>query len=179
MVCNRCITAVESIFRDLGLEPLHTELGEVTLKEPLEAAKLHELNAALQKIGFEIIDDRKSQLIERIKNLIVQEVHYSQEQRTTNLSHHLATELHHDYNYLSTLFSEITGTTIEQYYIAQKTERVKELLTYDELTVSEIAWQMGYSSVAHLSNQFKKVTGFSPSHFKSIGARKRRPLDEV
>ena len=171
--------AVHNILEKLELEPLQVELGEVTLPGPMSPEKLQQLNGALEQVGFQVIDDRKSQLIERIKNLIVAEVHYTDGERTTNLSLHIAAELHHEYNYLSTLFSEVTGTTIEKYYITQKIERAKELLTYGELTLSEIAWQMGYSSVAHLSNQFKKVTGFTPSHFKSIGIKKRRPLDEV
>lgn len=179
MVCNRCKMAVKNILDDLQLQAQTIELGEVTLQQPTTEEQIKLLDTRLQELGFDIIDDRKSQLIERIKNIIVREVHYTGEQKTVNLSQQLAGELHHDYNYLSTLFSEVTGTTIEKYQIAQKIERVKELLTYGELTLSQIAWEMGYSSVAHLSNQFKKVTGFTPSHFKSIGEQKRRPLDEV
>lgn len=179
MVCNRCKMAVKNILDELQLPAQAIELGEVILKEPANEAQVKLLDTRLKELGFDIIDDRKSQLIERIKNIIVREVHYTDEQKMINLSRQLAGELHHDYNYLSTLFSEVTGTTIEKYQIAQKIERVKELLTYGELTLSQIAWDMGYSSVAHLSNQFKKVTGFTPSHFKSIGEQKRRPLDEV
>lgn len=179
MVCNRCKMAVKAVLDELRLPAGEIELGEVTLLETPDSTQLKQLDEKLTALGFRIIDDRKSQLITRIKSIIVQEVHYTGEQRTTNLSHHLSSLLHHDYKYLSTLFSEVAGTTIEQYYIAQKIERVKELLTYDELTLSQIAWEMGYSSVAHLSNQFKKVTGFTPSHYKTIGRKKRRPLDEV
>lgn len=179
MVCNRCIMAVENVLQELQLHADNITLGEITLATTPSAAQTETLDKKLTQLGFRIIDDRKSQLIERIKNIIIGEVHYTNEQRNTNLSQHLAAELHHDYNYLSTLFSEVTGTTIEKYHISQKIERVKELLTYKELTLSQIAWDMGYSSVAHLSNQFKKVTGFTPSYFKGITDVQRRPLDEV
>lgn len=179
MVCNRCIMVVGNVLNELQLPTLNITLGEIMLEAPLTAAQTEKLDEKLTQLGFQIIDDRKSQLIERIKNIIIGEVHHTDEQRNTNLSQHLAAELHHDYNYLSTLFSEITGTTIEKYHISQKIERVKELLTYNQLTLSQIAWDMGYSSVAHLSNQFKKVTGFTPSYFKSIADQQRRPLDEV
>lgn len=126
-----------------------------------------------------MIDDKKSQLIEKIKNTIVELVHYSEDQLETNLSEHISKKLHHDYNYLSNLFSEVEGTTIEKYLIAQKIERVKELLKYDELSLSEIADRLGYSSVAYLSNQFKKVTGLTPSYFKQPGENNRKPLDKI
>jgi YesN/AraC family two-component response regulator len=171
--------AVENVFHELQINAHDIELGSVVLDEKLTATQHTQLDEKLTSIGFQIIDDRKSQLIERIKNIIVEDVHHTSEQRNTNLSQHLSAELHQDYNYLSSLFSEVTGTTIEKYHIAQKIERVKELLSYNQLTLSQIAWEMGYSSVAHLSNQFKKVTGFTPSHFKGITGQQRRPLDEV
>ena len=126
-----------------------------------------------------MIDDKKSRIIEKIKNIIIDLVHHQDNEAKTNLSDVLSNELHHDYNYLSNLFSEVEGTTIEKYFIAQKIERVKELLVYDELSLSEIAFQLNYSSVAYLSNQFKKTTGLTPSHFKQIKEEKRKPLDEV
>ncbi|KKX47548.1 AraC family transcriptional reguator [Sphingobacterium sp. IITKGP-BTPF85] len=135
--------------------------------------------AALDPLGFEVIDDKKCRIIERIKNIIIELVHNRDSDIKTNLSDVLSNKLHHDYNYLSNLFSEVEGTTIEKYFIAQKIEKVKELLVYDELSLSEIAFRLNYSSVAYLSNQFKKVTGLTPSHFKQIKEDKRKPLDEV
>src|SRR5690606_28337477 len=134
---------------------------------------------ALILLGFEVIDDRKSLIIEKIKNIIIDLVHHQDNDTKSNLSDVLSSKLHHDYNYLSNLFSEIEGTTIEKYFIAQKIEKVKELLVYDELSLSEIAFRLNYSSVAYLSNQFKKVTGLTPSHFKQIREDKRKSLDEV
>ena len=137
------------------------------------------MKTALEKVGFELIDNRKGQLIERAKTLLIELVHRQNNELRTNLSDYLSQQLGHDYSSLSTLFSEVEGTTIEKFYIAQKIERVKELLVYDELSLSEIAHLLNYSSVAHLSNQFKKITGLTPSHFKQIGAVKRKPLDEL
>ena len=133
------------------------------VREELNSRKKNELNHILQSFGFEIIDDKKSQLIEKIKNTIVELVHYSRDQLQTNFSEHISKKLHHDYSYLSNLFSEVEGTTIEKYFIAQKIEKVKELLKYDELSLSQIADRLGYSSVAYLSNQFKKQTGLTPT----------------
>jgi YesN/AraC family two-component response regulator len=133
----------------------------------------------LESLGFEIIDDKKSRIIEKIKNTIIDLVHHQDNDVKINLSDVLSDKLHHDYNYLSNLFSEVEGTTIEKYFIAQKVEKVKELLVYDELSLSEIANRLNYSSVAYLSNQFKKVTGLTPSHFKQIKEDKRKPLDKV
>jgi YesN/AraC family two-component response regulator len=130
-------------------------------------------------LGFQVIDDKKSRMIEKIKNVIIDLVHHQDNDAKTNLSDVLSDALHHDYNYLSNLFSDIEGTTIEKYFIAQKVEKIKELLVYDELSLSEIADRMNYSSVAYLSNQFKKVTGLTPSHFKQIREDKRKPLDKV
>lgn len=179
MVCNRCIMVVKSEFEKLGQSPTSVVLGEVTLEKELSDIEKHQLEANLSPLGFSIIDDKKSRLIERIKNLIVELVHQRNGTLKTNLSDYLSDQLHHDYHYITVLFTEVEGTTIEKFFIAQKIERVKELLVYDELTLSEIAFQLNYSSVAHLSNQFKKVTGLTPSHFKNIKAEKRKPLDEV
>ena len=179
MVCNRCIMVVQNELDKLGLDVKNIKLGEVTLdKEPTTDEK-NKLDKALILLGFELIDDKKSRVIEKIKNVIIDLVHHQDNNTKTNLSDVLSSQLHHDYNYLSNLFSEVEGTTIEKYFIAQKIEKVKELLVYDELSLSEIAFRLNYSSVAYLSNQFKKVTGLTPSHFKQIREDKRKSLDKV
>ncbi|MBS1594085.1 MAG: helix-turn-helix transcriptional regulator [Bacteroidetes bacterium] len=179
MVCDRCVMAVESELQKLGLRAKHIKLGEITLdSDPSEEQKEH-LNEALTRLGFELINDKKSRIIEKIKTTIIALVHNQDIDVKENLSEVLKKELHHDYNYLSNLFSEVEGTTIEKYFIAQKIERVKELLVYDELSLSEIAYKLNYSSVGYLSNQFKKITGLTPSHFKQIKEDKRKPLDKV
>lgn len=179
MVCNRCILVVEQELHKAGIPVTKVTLGEIELSETPQDEQLQKFTNALEQLGFELIDNKKSRLIEQIKNTIRQYVHYTDEQPKHNLSEILSKELQHDYNYLSNLFSEVEGTTIEKYLIAQKIEKVKELLVYDELSLSEIAQQLHYSSVAYLSNQFKKVTGLSPSHFKQIKADKRKPIDQV
>lgn len=179
MVCNRCIMVVQNELDKLGLSVKSIKLGEVVLSNEPEPEKKRKLEEALLGLGFEMIDDKKSKIIEKIKNTIIDLVHHQDNDAKTNLSDILSNKLHHDYNYLSNLFSEVEGTTIEKYFIAQKIERVKELLVYDELSLSEIAFQLNYSSVAYLSNQFKKVTGLTPSYFKQIKEDKRKPLDEV
>lgn len=179
MVCNRCIMVVENELKNLNLNPTAITLGEVTLDKDLTDNDKEKLRNKLESLGFELIDDKKSRLIEQIKTLIVQLIHYNNDDSKINLSDYLSDKLHHDYNYISNTFSEIEGTTIEKFFIAQKIERVKELLVYDELTLSQIADNLNYSSVAHLSSQFKKVTGLTPSHFKQIGANKRKPLDKI
>lgn len=179
MVCNRCKMVVKSELEQLGLQPLTVELGEVELKEELTNDDKERINTRFLELGFELIDDKKSRLIERVKNLVVELVHHSEEQLNMNVSDYLIEHIPMEYNYLSNLFSEVEGTTIEKFYIAQRLERVKELLVYDELSLSEIAHQMGYSSVAYLSTQFKKVVGLTPSHFKSIKASKRKSLDHL
>ena len=147
--------------------------------EELTNEKKMQLNIVLKSFGFDLIDDRKSRLIEKIKNIIVELVHYSEELLQTNFSDYLSAKLHQDYSYLSNLFSEVEGITIERFLIAQKIERVKELLKYDELSLTEISYKLGYSSVAHLSSQFKKITGLTPSHFKQAGQYKRKSLDKI
>ena len=179
MVCNRCIMVVQNELIKLDLKIKNIILGEVTLdKEPTIEEKL-KIEYVLAPLGFQVIDDKKSRVIEKIKNTIIHLVHHQNNDLKTNLSDILSNELHQDYNYLSNLFSEIEGTTIEKYFIAQKIEKVKELLVYDELSLSEIAYRLNYSSVAYLSNQFKKVTGLTPSYFKQIKEEKRKPLDKV
>lgn len=177
MVCHRCIMAVQTILNSLEFNYRNVTLGEIDLENTITDFERNILSQKLQEIGFEMIDDKKRQLIERIKNYIIQFIHHDKEMLKINLSDFLATELGYEYNYLSNLFSEVEGTTIEKYVIIQKIEKVKELIVYDELSLKEIAYQMGYSSVAYLSNQFKKITGLTPSHFKTIGQQKRVPLD--
>jgi YesN/AraC family two-component response regulator len=179
MVCNRCIMVVQQVFNSLGYPPVHIALGEVETTQPMTDEQLDQLKETLTGYGFELIDEPKSRLIEKIKNTIIQSVHHNHEEMKVNYSEYIESHLHRDYAYLSSLFSEVEGTTIEKYIIHQKIERVKELLVYGELTLSEIADQMGYSNVAYLSNQFKKVTGLSPSHFKQVKENKRKPLDQV
>lgn len=179
MVCNRCITAVENELYKLDLKVQNIKLGAVTLEKEPTTDEKNKLETALDQLGFEIIDDKKSQIIEQIKNSIIDLVHHQENNTKINLSDVLADKIHHDYNYLSNLFSAVEGTTIEKYFIAQKIEKVKELLVYDELSLSEIAFHLNYSSVGYLSNQFKKVTGLSPTQFKKNLGDKRKPLDEV
>jgi len=179
MVCNRCIMVVRNVFEGLGYAPVNIVLGEVETNRPVSDSDIPKLKEALTTYGFELIDDAKSRIIERIKNAIVQLIHHSENAPKVNYSQYIESQLHKDYSYLSSLFSEIEGTTIEKYIINQKIEKVKELLVYDELTLSEIADKLGYSNVAYLSGQFKKVTGLTPSHFKQIKESKRKPLDEV
>lgn len=179
MVCNRCIMVVRNELEKLGFHALNVRLGEVELEREIDENEKSIINNRLQILGFELIDDRKSRIIEKIKNTIIDLVHHQNNDIKTNLSDVVSSKLAHDYNYLSNLFSEVEGTTIEKYFIAQKIEKVKELLVYDELSLSEIAFRLNYSSVAYLSNQFKKVTGLTPSHFRQIKEEKRKPLDKV
>ena len=179
MVCSRCKMVVKAHLENRELHPVTVNLGEVEIEEALSKTQLAALNSSLKTLGFELIDDKKSQTIEKIKNTIVTLVHHSEPDIKTNLSDFITSQIHQDYHYLSNLFSEVEGTTIEKYFISQRIERVKELLVYDELTLSEIAYQLGYSSVAYLSNQFKKVTGFTPSYFKSLKAYKRKNIEEL
>lgn len=180
MVCYRCKLAVESELKKLGLHPLNIELGEVVIKEDiLNEEQQRQLTDNLQQLGFELLDDKRKKIIEQIKTLIIQSVHYNKEQSAKNYSTYISQNLHHDYSYLSKLFSETEGITIEQYVINQKIEKVKELLVYDEKSLSEIAFETGYSSVAHLSAQFKKVTGQTPSVFKQSGIHHRKTLDAI
>ena len=179
MVCDRCIMVVQNELEKLGLDAKNIKLGEVILSKEITSLEKENLSKTLEPLGFEVIDDKKGRIIEKIKNIIIDLVHHQDSDVKTNLSGVLSDKLHHDYNYLSNLFSEVEGTTIEKYFIAQKVEKVKELLVYDELSLSEIANRLNYSSVAYLSNQFKKVTGLTPSHFKQIKEDKRKPLDKV
>lgn len=179
MVCNRCIMVVEDQLKRLGLQPLSVELGVAILQTQVTDEVYHSVKEALEPFGFELMDDKKSQVIEQIKDAIIELVHYKDSDLKVNLSDHLASKLNRDYSSLSKLFSEVTNTTIEKYLIAQKIERAKELLVYGELSLNEIADKLNYSSAAYLSSQFKSVTGLTPSHFKKIKENKRKPLDEV
>ena len=166
MVCIRCKMVVKEELTKLGLHYTSVELGEAEVLENISVKQHDQIRIALLKSGLELMDDKKSVLIQKIKNVIIELVHYSEEPLTINFSEYLSQQLHHDYTYLANLFSEVQGTTIEKFLIAHKIERVKELLVYNELNLTEIAYKLHYSSVAHLSAQFKKVTGLTPSHFK-------------
>ena len=179
MVSNRCKLAVKEELRKLGLHFIVVDLGEVEIMEDLSPEQRAQLREDLHQIGLELMEDRKGILIERIKNAIVEMVHHSDENLKTNFSDYLNEKLHYDYTYLANLFSEVQGTTIGQFIIAHKIERIKELITYGELNISEIAWKMNYSSVAHLSNQFKKATGLTPTHFKELKDKRRSPIEEI
>jgi len=179
MVSIRCKMVVRSELNKLGLHYEAVELGEVRIKEDITAAQREQLKIALLKSGLELMDDKKAILIERIKNVIVEMIHYADEPPKTNFSDYLSQKLNYDYTYLSNIFSEVTGITIEHYIIAHKIERVKELLIYDELNLSEISYRLNYSSVAHLSNQFKKVTGLTPTYFRQLKHKKRTALNDV
>lgn len=179
MVSNRCKMTVKEELKKLGLHFILVDLGEVEVMESLSQDQRDQLKIALFNSGLELMDDKRSMLIEKIKNVIIEMVHHSEEVIKINFSNYLSEKLHHDYTYLANLFSEIQGTTIEQFIISHKIERIKELIIYGELNITEIAWKMNYSSVAHLSNQFKKVTGLSPTHFKQLKDKRRNPLEEV
>ena len=179
MVSNRCKLAVKEALKSLGLHFIVVDLGEVEIMENISIEQREEMKVILLNSGLELMDDKRAVLIEKIKNVIIEMVHHTDEIIKTNFSDFLSKKLNHDYTYLSNLFSEVQGTTIEQFIISHKIERIKELMIYGELNITEIAWKMNYSSVAHLSNQFKKVTGLSPSHFKKLKDKKRMPIEEI
>ncbi len=171
--------AVKSELENFGLHYSFVDFGEAEIRENISQVQREQLNIALKKSGFELMDDKKSMLIEKIKILILELVHYSDEPLKKNLSDYISEKLNYDYTYLANLFSEAQGTTIEKFFINHKIERIKELLVYDELNLKEIAFKLHYSSVAHLSSQFKKHTGLTPSHFKQLKHKKRVPLENV
>jgi AraC-like DNA-binding protein len=179
MVSIRCKMVVKSELNKLGLHHLVVDLGEVEIKENLNAEQRAKLKNALLKSGLELMDDKKAILIEKIKNVIIEMVHYEDDLPKAKNSDYISKKLNHDYTYLANLFSEVTGITIEHFIIAHKIEKVKELLLYDELSLSEISYKLNYSSVSHLSNQFKKVTGLTPSFFKNLKNKKRGTLENV
>lgn len=170
---------VRSELEKAGLLVLGVELGEVEIKNPPTNQQQMKLTSSLNKLGFELIDDQKSRLIEQIKTIIIEHVHYTDTPAPLKLSAILTDKLNYDYGYLSNLFSEVEGSTIEKYYINQRIEKVKELLVYNELSLSQIAFQLGYSSVAYLSSQFKQVTGMTPSAFKNLQGNKRKNIEDL
>ena len=179
MVSNRCKMAVKEELKKLGLHFIVVDLGEVEIMETISNDQREKLKLSLYDSGLELMDDKKAVLIEKIKNTVIEMVHHSDEMIKTNFSDYLSEKLNHDYTYLANLFSEVQGTTIEHFIINHKIERIKELIIYDELNITEIAWKMNYSSVAHLSNQFKKVTGLSPSHFKQLKDKRRSTIEDI
>lgn len=179
MVSLRCKMAVRDEVKKLGLHLMSVDLGELIVSEELNSEQREQLSTALKRYGLELLDDKKAIIIQSIKNIVVETVHYNEELPKVNFSDYLSEKLGYDYTYLSNLFSVTEGTTIEHYIIMHRIERVKELIIYDELNLSEIAWKLNYSSVAHLSHQFKKVTGLTPTFYKKMSLRKRICLEDV
>ncbi|MDD4993256.1 MAG: helix-turn-helix domain-containing protein [Paludibacter sp.] len=179
MVSSRCKMAVKDELKKLGLHFIVVDLGEVEIMETISTEQREELKIGLLNSGLELMDDKRAVLIGKIKNAIIEMVHYTDEPIKVNFSDYLSEKLNHDYTYLANLFSEVQGTTIEHFIINHKIERIKELIIYDELNITEIAWKMNYSSVAHLSNQFKKMTGLSPSHFKQMKSKQRNQIEDI
>lgn len=179
MVSNRCKMMVKDELKKLGLHFIIVDLGVVEIMENISDEKRSLLKANLFESGLELMDDKRAILIEKVKNVIIQMIHYTEEPIRVTFSEYLSEKLNQNYTYLANLFSEVQGITIEQFMILHKVERIKELIIYDELNITEIAWKMNYSSVAHLSTQFKKVTGLSPSHFKSLKDKRRNPIEEL
>lgn len=179
MVCNRCIMVVQQEFEKAGIKPLLVNMGEVQLSGELTEKQFENINNRLTGLGFEILNTQKQKLIERVKNVLIEKVQSGEVEEHFSISDYLSRKLNKEYTQVSRLFSEVEGITIEQYFILQKIEKVKEWLVYNESTLSEIAWKLGYSSVAHLSGQFKKVTGMTPSQVKKSGITHREPLDKV
>lgn len=179
MVSNRCKIVVKEVLKELGLHFIFVELGEIEIMEELDEKQRQHLKLSLAESGLELMDDKRAILIERISILIVHMIHNAQDLPEKKYSSFISESIGYDYTYLSNIFSEIKGVTIQQYIIINKIERIKELIIYDELNITEIAWIMHYSSVAHLSNQFKKITGYSPTHFKQLKDRRRSPIEEL
>ena len=181
MVCHRCILSVEDILRNSSVSFEKIIVGEVFLHKPLSKEETNTVKEKLIHIGLELIDNKTSGLVEKIKTLVIKKARNEAGEKDNGLklSNYLSNHLHHEYTYLSSLFSSVEGRTIESYFIEQRIEKVKELLVYGEMTLSEISYELDYSSVAHLSNQFKKITGLTPSHFKQIGTNKRKLLDKI
>lgn len=179
MVCQRCVLAVKDAAKTSGINYGEVRLGEIEVDDTTNAAALKKFESSLSRLGFEIINDKKNQLIDKIKKKVLEYVNALEDPKRENLSVYIADTLHYDYSYLSNLFSSIEGITIEHYFILQRIEKAKELLVYDQMTLSEIAYKLDYSSVHHLSAQFKKVTGLTPSYFKKVGMERRNSLDEL
>ena len=179
MVCDRCVMTVESILKNQNIPFSNVRLGEVELNRKLTNKELEAFNSALQKVGFELTDTRLNKIIETIKTAVLKYIQSGLDSQKQKLSSFITQDLPYDYSYLSDLFSSVEGKTIEQYFILQRIEKVKELLVYDQLSLTEISYETGFSSVHHLSSQFKKVTGLTPSYFKKIGIEKRKSLDKL
>lgn len=179
MVCIRCQMVVKQELEKLGLKYYHVKIGEASITGKIKPEQLEQLDLALRKSGLQLMDDQKSILVEKIQGVIIEIVHYAEDQIKVNLSDYLSEKLGYNYTYLANLFTEVKGITIERYFLTHKIERVKELIVYDELNLSEIADKMHYSSPAHLSNQFKHFTGLTPSHFKKLKIKRRDTLEEV
>jgi len=179
MVCIRCQMVVKNELEKLDIQYVNVKIGEVDTIEDVPGDKLDQLDMALRKTGLMLMDDKKSILVEKIKAAVIELVHYTEDQIKTNLSDYLSEKLNYDYTYLANLFSEVKGITIENFYLTHKIEKVKELIVYDELNLSEIAYKLHYSSVSHLSNQFKKITGLTPSYFKNLKNKRRGTLEDV
>ena len=179
MVSTRCKLVVKDALKKMNLHFMVVELGEIDVMEDLSLSQREELKKELLVSGLELMDDKRAVLIEKIKNVIIEMVHYTDELPNVNYSDYISEKLHHDYTYLSNIFSEVKGITIQQFIIVHKIERAKELLLYNELNLTEISYKLNYSSVAHLSNQFKKVTGLTPSHFKQLKDKRRNPIEEI
>ncbi len=181
MVCQRCVTAVEAILQTGNIPFRNVTFGEIHLSDGLLDEQKKYLEAALQAVGFEMIDNNSGGLVEKIKQLVIRRARNEvvDSERKLKLSQYLTDKVHHEYTYLSSLFSAVEGRTIENYFIEQRIERAKELLIYEQLTLSEIAYALEYSSAAHLSNQFKKITGLTPTYFKEVGSLKRKALDKI
>ena len=179
MVSTRCKMVVKEELKKIGLHFIIVDLGEIEIMENISEEKRALLRKGLANSGLELMDDKKAILIEKIMNVIIEMVHYSEEMPKVNYSDYISEKLHHDYTYLSNIFSEVKGMTIQQFIITHKIERAKELLLYDEYNLTEISYKLNYSSVAHLSNQFKKVTGLTPSHFKKLKEKRRNPIEEI
>lgn len=179
MVSNRCKIVVKEVLKELGLHFIVVDLGEIEIMENITDEQRAALKLGLLDSGLELMDDKKAILIERIRILITEMIHHTDELPQINYSSFISQKIGYDYTYLSNIFSEVKGITIQQFIIVNKVERVKELIIYDELNITEIAWKMNYSSVAHLSNQFKKITGLTPSHFKQLKDKRRVPIDEI
>jgi len=179
MVCPRCISAVEKILKEHELHTKYVRLGEVELTDAPGKEKLEKLASGLRQMGFELLDNQRTQLIEKVKNLLIEKVQSGDVEEHFSISKYLSDRIYKDYSSISKLFPEVEGITVEQFFILQKIEKIKEWLVYNEMSLSQMALDLGYSSTQHLSNQFKKLTGMTPSQFKRMGALHRKPIDGV
>jgi AraC-like DNA-binding protein len=179
MVSIRCISAVSAILKECKIQPHNTQLGEIEIPDDVSLEQIKLLDQKLKQAGFELMEDKKAQMIEKTIGVIIDMIHNQEDGPKVNYSDYISEKLHFDYTYISNVFSHIKGITIQQFIIIHKIERIKELIIYNELSISEIAWKLNYSSAAHLSNQFKKITGLTPSSFKALKIRLRKPLEEV